>query len=299
MPKSQIPAEHQLYRAYSRDEDTERSKSHYEQDPRFYYAFTGGEWNVYSGVIWPNDRTTITEAQEAKLDLLAECMQLKPGMRILDVGCGWGGPLTYLCKKYGVSGIGVTVSPRQREAATARAARYGVDARFVVCHWEEFEDPAGFDAIYTDEVIVHFNNLSGFFARCWNLLHMGGRFVNKELHYTHQRYANMDRAMEHVNAIFGYTGNYRILADELRMLNDNGFEFVKIHHIPMDPHYFRTADVWLNNMFKHQDELKALVGDEFYSSFRKYLKIVRRTVATNAFTLDVVVSKKIDPNTVS
>ena len=114
MPKPEIPAEHQLYRAYSREEDTERSRSHYEQDPRFYYAFTGGEWNVYSGVIWPNANMTITEAQEAKLDLLAECMQLKPGMRILDVGCGWGGPLTYMCKKYGVSGIGLTVSPRQR-----------------------------------------------------------------------------------------------------------------------------------------------------------------------------------------
>src|SRR5262249_2515521 len=125
MSDAEIVPNHQMYQTYAQAEETERSASHYEQDPRFYYYFTGGEWNVYSCIIWPDANTPPTEAQQTKLDLLAQEMQLKPGMRILDVGCGWGGPLTYLCKTYGVSGVGITVSPKQRAEAQARAARYG------------------------------------------------------------------------------------------------------------------------------------------------------------------------------
>src|SRR5258708_38807800 len=123
-----VPTDHQMYQSYEKTEETERSASHYEQDPRFYYYFTGGEWNVYSCILWPNADTTPTQAQEAKLDLLAQQLDLKPGMRILDVGCGWGGPLTYFCKIYGVTGVGIAVSPKQIEAAEARAAKYGVNS---------------------------------------------------------------------------------------------------------------------------------------------------------------------------
>jgi cyclopropane-fatty-acyl-phospholipid synthase len=277
------------------EEDAERAKSHYEHDPQFYYYHTGGEWNVYSSLYWPHENATGTEAQEAKLDILARWMDLKPGMRILDVGCGWGGPLTYFCKKYGVTGAGITVSPKQRAAAEQRAARYGVDAKFHLTHWQDFYDERGFDAIYSDEVIVHFLNLGEFFAHCWKMLKMNGRFVHKELHYTHHRHSIFGRTGEHVYKNFGESGRYRILADELQNLNDSGFELVHIDTIPME-HYRKTMDYWLNNLHTHRDELKQIAGDEAYSTFRKYLKIMRAVFNTKAMTLDVVVSEKIDPD---
>ncbi len=95
MSKS-VETEQQLYQTYSKDEDEARSRSHYEHDPQFYYYFTGGEWNVYSATIWPTPDATGTEAQQTKLDLLARQMNLKPGMRILDVGCGWGAAHLFL-----------------------------------------------------------------------------------------------------------------------------------------------------------------------------------------------------------
>jgi cyclopropane-fatty-acyl-phospholipid synthase len=294
MSKSPIPQEHQLYQAYDVEEDAERSKYHYEQDPRFYYAFTGGEWNVYSCIVWPDENTTPTQAQEAKLDLLAHEMKLEPGKRILDVGCGWGGPLVYLCQKYGVTGVGITVSPKQRDEAEARAKRYGVDAQFYLTHWENYMDEQGFDAVYSDEVIVHFHYLEKFFAHTWKMLKMGGRSVHKELHYTHRKHAVYERTGEHVQSVFAFTGNYRLLADELLMLNNAGFEFVNVVHIPMT-NYHRSLDFWLNNLFENREALVGLVGDQFWRDFRKYLKIVRRTFTTNAMTLDVVVSQKIDP----
>ena len=119
------------YVAYQLEEDAARVAYHYEVDPEFFLTVTDGEWNNYSASIW-EEGFDITQAQEKKLDKYAEMMDLKPGMRILDVGCGWGGPLVYLCKTYGVQGHGITVSPMQIPIAEARAERYGVDATFDV-----------------------------------------------------------------------------------------------------------------------------------------------------------------------
>src|SRR5437870_4671264 len=77
-----------IYQALTTEEDKERTNVHYEQPPRFFTAFTGGEWNTYSCNLWDH-ATSVTESQEAKLDLLARHMELEPGMRIMDVGCGW------------------------------------------------------------------------------------------------------------------------------------------------------------------------------------------------------------------
>src|ERR1700716_2980612 len=106
--KSAPRQEHQLYHDYSVREDQDRTNVHYEQPPEFFYLFTGGEWNVYSCNLW-DTATNDTESQEHKLNRTGELAGLKPGMRILDVGCGWAGPLTYLCKTFGVSGVGLTL----------------------------------------------------------------------------------------------------------------------------------------------------------------------------------------------
>lgn len=282
-----------LYQAFSIDEDRTRTNLHYEQPPRFFYAITGGEWNVYSANLW-DGAATDTASQEAKLDLLAQLGELRPGQRILDVGCGWGGPLTYLCKRYGLRGVGLTLSPTQQQAAEARIAAHGVDARVFVQHWQEFADREPFDAVLTDEVIVHFHDLGGFFSRVAGLLREGGRMLNKELHFVHPRYAIVTRAMAFVNEIYGSTGNYRTLGDELRLANDAGFDVQTVHQIDRR-HYRRTLDRWLENMHAHRDELTALAGAAYYRRFRTYLKIVRGVLGDETMTLDVVVSRKPAP----
>jgi len=295
LSKVPVPEEHQLHQAYDIEEDIERAKYHYDQDPRFFYRLTGGTWHVYSCLLWENEDTTPTQAQEAKLDLLAQGMGLKPGMRILDVGCGWGGPLVYLCKRYGVTGVGIMLNEQQREAAAMRAADNGVNATFHVAHWKTFGKAEEFDAIYSDEVQAHIPSLPEFYRHSWELLKMGGRLVNKELHYTHSRHSIFGRTGEAVHAVFNFSGHYVLLADEMKALDDAGFEIVALHHLPMS-NYHRTLDFWLNNMHTYQDELKAVSDEAFYKACRKYLKIVRRLFTTNAMMMDIVVSQKIDPN---
>ncbi|MGI8825412.1 MAG: SAM-dependent methyltransferase [Chloroflexota bacterium] len=271
--------------------DAWRSRFHYEQPIDFFYPILGGEWNVYSCNLWPEGVDTDTEVQVSKLDLLAGLMDLKPGMRVLDVGCGWGGPLVYLCKTYGVEGTGITVSPWQRHASEERVVSQRVNVEILETHWRDFSDTRGYDVIFSDEVIVHFNDLGRFFRHAYGLLKEGGRMVHKELHFTHRDYSRMTRALSHVNQIFASTGNYRTLADELRLVGEAGFEVRHIHQIPL-MNYRRSVDRWLANMWHHREQLQALVGPEVFNRYRIYFRIVRRIFTGHTMTLDVVVSHK-------
>ncbi len=281
--------EHQLYHSYSIAEDQQRTNVHYEQPEAFFYGFTGGEWNVYSCNLW-EEGFDDTRSQEAKLDLTGELAGLRPGMRILDVGCGWGGPLTYLCKRFGVRGVGLNLSPTQKRAADERVARHGVDVQVHVRHWAEFEDPEPFDAVLTDEVVVHFNDLGGFFKKAHSLLRPGGRMVNKELHLRHPRHALLERGGEFVSQIYGDTGNYRTLAEELELTYEAGFELDQVRHIPRH-HYETTIDHWLANMHHNREVMVEASGEEQYRNFRIYLRLARRLQRN--VTLDYVVSHSI------
>ncbi|HLF26485.1 MAG TPA: class I SAM-dependent methyltransferase [Anaerolineae bacterium] len=286
------PGGTRMYQEYEVEEDALRSAYHYEQDPEFYYIQTAGEWNVYSCILW-EDGFSVTQAQEKKLDRLAESMRLKPGMHILDVGCGWGGPLVYLCQTYGVTGHGITVSPKQAAAARARAARRGVNATFEVVHWKNLPEVETYDAIYSDEVIVHFFDLDGFFARCHRLLKPGGLMAHKELHWGHSSFAEPKPLGDHINKIFGYTGNYLPLYTELQLLDQNNFQLVNVFEIPME-NYYRTMDMWLKNIFDNRERLKALAGEQFYKEYRAYLKAARVLVSSGVYLLDIVTSRKME-----
>ena len=282
-----------LYQPLSYDEQVRRLREHYEEAGEFFLPVLGGEWSCYSCNLWEG-ATTVTEAQERKLDLLAELMALRPGQRILDVGCGWGGPLVYLCKTYGVEGVGLTPMASQKSAADERIARHGVNARIAQSRWDEYEDDRGFDAVYTDEVIVHFHDLAGFFDKVHRLLRDGGRMLNKELHFRHADYSlRTTRGSSFVNQIFGSTGNYRILADELALLGTAGFAVERIHQIAL-ANYHKTLDVWIANLAAHRPKLEARFGRDFVRRYRIYFEMTRRfLVGGEVFNLDVVVGRKL------
>ncbi|MCI0396016.1 MAG: class I SAM-dependent methyltransferase [Chloroflexi bacterium] len=283
-----------FYQEFDIEEDTERTAFHYEQDPEFYTTMTGGEWNVYSSLLWEDHFTDVTQAQTCKLDKFAELMELKPGMHIMDVGCGWGGPLVYLCHKYGVTGTGITIVPEQLPTARARAAKYGVNAQFIECHWKNLPEVETYDAIFSDEVIVHFYDLGGFFARCHKILTPGGRMAHKELHLAHSSYSKLGPASEFVHKMFGYTGNYLTLFQELQLLDENGFKLRQVFDMPMT-NYHRTLDAWLQNMFENRERLKEVTTPDFYANFRAMLKACRLIFTrTDYMGMHIVATTKMD-----
>ena len=279
-----------VWRGYTTEEDRELTNLHYDQPAEFFTTITGGDWGVYSCNLW-DGATSVTESQERKLDLLAQLMDLQPGQRVLDVGCGWGGPLVYLAKRYGIRGVGLTLSSTQKQYADRRIHEHDVDVEVYECHWRDFLDTEPFDAVFTDEVIVHFNDLLGYFEKVKALLKPGGRMLNKELHFVNSRFMQLTRAMIFLNEIFGQTGNYRMLHDELALLDQAGFILERIHQLAVSD-YAKTANGWLANMQRHRTELEALVGPEHFRRFRTYLRIVRQMHGSSRppMALEVVVA---------
>jgi cyclopropane-fatty-acyl-phospholipid synthase len=105
---------------------------------------------LYSCAYWKN-AADLDVAQEAKVDLVCRKLGLEPGMRVLDIGCGWGGAAAYAAEKYGVRVTGVTISRNQASAARERCIGLPIDIRF-----EDYRDITGtFDRIYSIGMFEH------------------------------------------------------------------------------------------------------------------------------------------------
>src|ERR1700722_19990223 len=112
-------------RMHSKGRDANSISHHYDVSNTF-YEWVLGPTMAYTCACYPTQDATLEEAQEYKFDLVARKIGLKPGMRLLDVGCGWGGVGRGAAKNYGVKALGVTLSAEQASWAQAAIKREGL-----------------------------------------------------------------------------------------------------------------------------------------------------------------------------
>jgi cyclopropane-fatty-acyl-phospholipid synthase len=124
-------------------------KLHYDLGNDLFKAMLGKRM-VYSCGYWA-EASNLDEAQEAKLDLICRKLRLKPRMRVLDVGCGWGEALKFAAERYGVSGVGITVSHEQAELARELCSGLPIEIRLQ--DYRELDEP--FDAIMSIGMFEH------------------------------------------------------------------------------------------------------------------------------------------------
>ena len=131
---------------------------------------------IYSCGYWPRAET-LDEAQEHKLDLVCRKLGLAPGMRVLDIGCGWGGAARYAAERYGVAVTGVTVSKNQAQAARERCK--GLPVEILLQDYRSLEGQAPFDRIYSLGMFEHVGerNYDVYFAKARELLKKDGLFL--------------------------------------------------------------------------------------------------------------------------
>ncbi|MEO0032851.1 MAG: hypothetical protein RIS94_2609 [Pseudomonadota bacterium] len=144
---------------------------HYDLDDRLYDLFLDSN-RQYSCAYWPNGVTTLEEAQVAKMDHIAAKLALKPGMRVLDIGCGWGGLALHLHRTTGVEVHGISLSTEQIGYAREWANREGVSGR-VTFGLTDYRDMEGkFDRIVSVGMFEHVGvpQFSTFFHKCHDLL---------------------------------------------------------------------------------------------------------------------------------
>jgi cyclopropane-fatty-acyl-phospholipid synthase len=127
----------------------EIGKVHYDRGNDLFKAMLG-KYMVYSCGYWAN-ANNLDDAQEAKLDLICRKLQLKPGMRVLDIGCGWGEALKFAAERYGVEGVGITVSNEQAELA--RELCQGLPIEIRLQDYRDVDEP--FDAIMSIGMFEH------------------------------------------------------------------------------------------------------------------------------------------------
>ena len=127
----------------------QEGERHYDLGRELYHRMLDKRM-IYSCAYWRNAET-LDEAQERKLDLVARKLRLEPGMKVLDIGCGWGGSIHYFAERYGVAGVAVTLSPDQYDAARELCADFPVEIRLQ--DYREVDEQ--FDCSYSIDMLGH------------------------------------------------------------------------------------------------------------------------------------------------
>ncbi|HEX2668211.1 MAG TPA: cyclopropane fatty acyl phospholipid synthase, partial [Gammaproteobacteria bacterium] len=138
-----------LFNQQSRSRAFEVGRRHYDLDTELYRRMLGRRL-VYSCGYWAEARD-LDAAQEAKLELVFRKLGLEPGMRVLDIGCGWGEALRLAAERYGITGVGVTVS--QEQAVYARALCRGLPLEFRLMDYRELDER--FDRVFSIGMFEH------------------------------------------------------------------------------------------------------------------------------------------------
>ncbi len=235
-------------------------KEHYDLGRDLYTAMLDPRM-IYSCAYWRR-ATSLAEAQEHKLDLIARKLGLEPGMRVLDIGCGWGGALNYFAERYGISGVGVTISEDQRDAAIELNAGLPVEIRLQ--DYRVLDEQ--FDRIYSIGMFEHvgYKNYSTYMEVVRRCLAPDGLFL---LHTIGGRYSQARTDPWITKYIFpnGMLPSARQIARSAEgQLNMEDW-----HNFPQD--YDRTLMSWYANFERAWPELAPRYGERFFRMWRYYL----------------------------
>ncbi|MDF2823785.1 MAG: cfa1, partial [Mycobacterium sp.] len=242
--------------------------------PRDFWALLLDDHLACSSAYFTDDGQTLHEAQTAKLDLVCRELGLRPGMRLLDIGCGWGALLLYAAEHHGVHATGLTLDEEQRGFIAVRASERGlsdaVDVR-VQDHREFAHTPEArgtFDAVSAVEQGGHIGerHYPAYATVMFNALKPRGRLLLQEL----------SRPVDGATGGDAFTRRYitsdthvRPLWQTVRHLQEAGFEVRDVE--AMREHLFRTVGAWLDTFDTHYEQFIDLVGDEVARAWRLHL----------------------------
>jgi cyclopropane-fatty-acyl-phospholipid synthase len=281
-------------RRHSKVRDASAISHHYDVSNTFYQWVLGPSM-AYTCARYPSPGATLEEAQASKFDLVARKLGLRPGMRLLDVGCGWGAMVVHAAREYGVQALGVTLSQEQAAWAQRAIKEAGVADLAEVRHLD-YRDvtETGFDAVSSIGLTEHIGKaqLPGYFAFLHGRLKPEGRLLNHCI----TRPDNQGPARVTEGFIYRYVfpdGELVGPGHLISLMNDAGFEIR--HSENLREHYAMTLAGWCANLDEHWDEAVAEVGEGTARVWRLYMAGSRLGFERNQIQLHQVLGVRLGP----
>jgi cyclopropane-fatty-acyl-phospholipid synthase len=217
---------------------------------------------IYTCGYWPKEVSNLEESQKAKLDLVAKKLNLKPGMKVLDIGCGWGGAAKYFAETHNVRVIGITISKEQ--ASLARETCAGLDVDIRLADYRELNEK--FDAIYSIGMFeaVGYKNYRKYFKVVRHCLEKEGTFLLHTIGVDEST-TSTDPWVEKYIFPNGMMPSSRQITGAIEGL----FKIDDWHNF--GPHYDKTIMCWHKNFTKHYQSLKHNYDERFFRMWTYWL----------------------------
>ncbi|MER5666780.1 cyclopropane-fatty-acyl-phospholipid synthase family protein [Streptomyces mirabilis] len=249
----------------------QRAISHHYDVGNDFYEIVLGPSMVYSCAYW-EDGGTLEDAQRDKLELIAQKLDLRPGQRLLDVGCGWGSMAIHAAREHGVSVVGVTLSHEQAAYARKRVADEGLTDR-VEIRVQDYRDVADgpYDAISSIGMAEHVGaeRYLEYAEVLYRLLKPGGRLLNHQIARPPRRDESAYDVDEFIDAYVFPDGELAPIGTTVTQLERAGFEVRDVESIR--EHYALTLRRWVTNLEAQWARAVALTGPGRARVWRLYM----------------------------
>ncbi|WP_420034028.1 class I SAM-dependent methyltransferase [Streptomyces sp. cg28] len=256
---------------HTKGSDKQAISHHYDVGNDFYELVLGPSM-VYSCAYWESPDATLESAQRDKLELISRKLGLKPGMRLLDVGCGWGSMAVHAAREHGVSVVGVTLSQEQAAFARKRVADEGLTDR-VEIRVQDYRDvrDGPYDAISSIGMAEHVgaDRYLEYAQDLYALLAPGGRLLNHQIARRPQRDEAAYEVDEFIDAYVFPDGELAPVGTTAGLLERAGFEVRDIEAIR--EHYALTLRQWVRNLETRWAEALKLVSPGRARIWRLYM----------------------------
>ena len=297
LPLPPAPPREEIRRArghlHTRSTDKRAISHHYDVGNGFYELVLGPSM-VYSCAYWPDPDATLEQAQHDKLDLVCRKLALRPGQRLLDVGCGWGSMAMHAAREYGVSVVGITLSHEQAAYARKRVADAGLTDR-VEIRVQDYRDVADgpYDAISSIGMAEHVGSEKylEYAQDLYRLLVPGGRLLNHQIARRPMSDESAYDLDEFIDAYVFPDGELAPLGTTVTQLERAGFEVRDVESIR--EHYAHTLRRWVTNLESGWQRAVRLTGSGRARVWRLYMAACALGFERNHLGVNLVLAVRV------
>jgi cyclopropane-fatty-acyl-phospholipid synthase len=277
---------------------------HYDVGNDFYKLWLDRRM-VYSCAYFTSKDETLENAQAAKLDLICRKLRLKPGERLLDIGCGWGGLIMHAAEHYGVDATGITLSENQAALARERIKKAGLSdrCRVEIRDYRALTKSDGYDKISSVGMVEHvgLTHLPVYFASAFRALKPGGLFMNHGIvslgearprSIGERIFRKFWRADAFIDKYVFPDGKLTATHSVISAAEGAGFEVRDMESLR--EHYAMTLRHWVRSLEEKAEDVKSLVGDHTFRVWRLYMAASANAFSTAAINIVQTVLAKPD-----